>query len=135
MQFVDANVFIRHLTRDEPAKAAACLELFQKAREKKIILTTSETVVAEVVYVLSSKKIYNLTRQEIRNLLHPLLSLPGLKLTHRSSYLLALDLYAATPLDFEDALAVAQMKRQNIGEILSYDRHFDQVPGISRVEP
>jgi predicted nucleic acid-binding protein len=135
MQFIDANVFIRHLTRDDPKKAQACLELFQQAQEKRITLTTSESVIAEVVYVLSSEKLYNLPREEIRKLLYPLLSLRGLKLTSRKTYLHALDLYASYPLDFEDALTVAHMKRQKIGKIYSYDRHFDQVAGIARLEP
>ena len=52
MQFIDANVFIRHLTRDDPEKAKACFELFQKAGQGEITLTTSEAVVAEVVFVL-----------------------------------------------------------------------------------
>lgn len=134
-QFIDANVFIRHLTRDDPRKAQACLELFQRAREKEVTLTTSESVIAEVVYVLSSRKLYNLPREEIRKLLYPLLSLPGLKLTNRKMYLHALDLYATHPLDFEDALTVAQMKRQKLSQIYSYDRHFDQVAGITRMEP
>lgn len=134
-QFIDANVFIRHLTRDDPRKAQACLELFQRAREREVTLTTSESVIAEVVYVLSSRKLYNLPREEIRKLLYPLLSLPGLKLTNRKMYLHALDLYATHPLDFEDALTVAQMKRQKLSQIYSYDRHFDQVAGIKRMEP
>jgi predicted nucleic acid-binding protein len=135
MQFIDANVFIRHLTRDDPKKAQACLELFQQAQKKEITLITSESVIAEVVYVLSSKRLYNLPREEIRKLLYPLLSLPGLKLTNRKTHLHALDLYATYPLDFEDALTVAQMKRRKISEIYSYDRHFDQVAGITRLEP
>ena len=53
MQFVDANLFIRFLTRDDPEKAQACFELFQKAKKREILLTTSESVIAEVVYVLS----------------------------------------------------------------------------------
>lgn len=57
MQFIDANVFIRHLTRDDPEKAQACFELFQKAGQREITLTTSESVIAEVVYVLSSKQL------------------------------------------------------------------------------
>jgi predicted nucleic acid-binding protein len=135
MQFIDANIFIRHLTRDDPEKAQACLELFQKARQKEITLTTTEAVIAEVVYVLSSKRLYNLPREEIRRLLYPLLSLPGFKLTNRKMYLRALDLYATYPIDFEDALIVAQMERQKISEVYSYDRDFDQVAGIIRREP
>jgi predicted nucleic acid-binding protein len=135
MKFIDANIFIRHLTRDDPQKAQACLELLQQAQEKATTLITSESVIAEVVYVLSSKRLYNLPRAEIRKLLYPLLSLPGLKLANRKTYLHALDLYALYTLGFEDALTLAQMKRQNITEIYSYDHHFDQVEGITRLEP
>jgi predicted nucleic acid-binding protein len=135
MQFLDANVFLRHLTRDDPAKAQACFDLFQKAQRKEVTLTTTEAVIAEVVYVLSSKQLYNLARDEIRRLLYPLLSIPGLKLTHRKMYLRTFDLYAAYPIDFADALVVAQMERQKISELYSYDRDFDRVAGITRVEP
>jgi predicted nucleic acid-binding protein len=109
--------------------------LFQAAARKDITLTTSESVISEVVYVLSSKRLYDLPREEIRRLLYPLLSLPGLKLVHRKMYLRALDLYAAYSLDFEDALTVAQMERQQLSELYSYDRHFDQIPWITRLEP
>jgi predicted nucleic acid-binding protein len=135
MQFVDANVFIRFLTRDDPEKAQACFELFQKAKKREILLTTSESVIAEVVYVLSSKQLYHLPREQIRALLYPLLSLPGLKLTHRNMCLRALDLYAAYPIDIEDALIVAQMERQKMTELYSYDRDFDHLPEVSRLEP
>ena len=135
MQFIDANIFIRHLTNDVPDKAQACLELFQKAQRREVALTTSEAVIAEVVYVLSSKQLYHLPREEIRKLLYPLLSLSGLKLTHRKVYLRALDLYATYPIDFEDAVLVAQMERQGVTELYSYDRDFERVPGITRLEP
>lgn len=47
----------------------------------------------------------------------------------------ALELYAAHDLDFEDALAVAHMERQDIAEIYSYDRDFDGVAQVGRLEP
>jgi predicted nucleic acid-binding protein len=135
MQFVDANIFIRHLTGDDPEKAEACFALFQKAEHDEVELATTEAVIAEVVYVLSSKQLYKLPRERIRTLLYPLLSLPGLKLSPRRLYLRALDLYATHPIDFEDAIMVARMQRDGVEEVLSYDRDFDQVEGITRLEP
>ncbi len=136
MQFVDTNIFLRHLTGDDPRKAHACFELLKKAQRNEITLTTSEAVIAEVVYVLSSsKQIYTLTRAEIRTRLYPLLSIPGLKIPYRKMYLRALDLYAAYPLDFEDALTIAHMERQKVKAVYTYDREFDRVPGITRIEP
>lgn len=136
MYFVDTNIFIRHLTRDDPEKARVCFALFQKARDNKITLTTTESVISEIVYVLSSsRQIYTLSREEIRNLLYPLLSLPGFRIPHRRTFLRALNVYAAHDLDFEDALLIAHMERQNIKEIYSYDRSFDKIESIKRVEP
>jgi predicted nucleic acid-binding protein len=135
MIFIDTNIIIRHLTRDDPEKARACFELFKKAERNEITLTTSEAVIAEVVYVLSSKRLYNLGRGEIRALLYPILSLRGFKLSFRKTYLRALDLYASTALDFEDTLLIAQMERLKVTEIYTYDRGFERVDGITRLEP
>lgn len=135
MEFLDANIFIRHLTRDDPQKAQACFALFQRAERNEVELTTSESVIAEVVYVLSSRATYDVPRADIRALLYPLVMLPGLKLPHRRMYLRALDIYASTKLDFEDALTVAHMERLHITQVVSYDRDFDGLQGITRREP
>jgi predicted nucleic acid-binding protein len=135
MPFVDTNIFLRYLTRDDPDKAQACFELFKRAEANQITLTATETVIAEVVYVLSSKRTYNLPRDQIRARLYPILTLQGLRLPQRRTVLRALDLYVAYPIDFEDALIVAHMERGAIRELYSYDRDFDQVPGVERQEP
>jgi len=135
MRFVDTSIFIRHLTRDDPEKAQACYQLFLSAQRNEVALTTSEAVIAEVVYVLSSKQLYNLPREQIRALLYPLLTLRGLKLSGREAYLRALDVYASSDLDFEDAITVANMERHQLSEIYSYDRHFDQMSSLTRLEP
>ena len=135
MPFVDTNIFVRHLTQDHPEKALACFKLFQKAQRGEISLFTTEAVVTEVVYILSSKQLYNLPRDEIRRLLFPLLSLSGIKLAHKKTHLRALDLYAIHSIDYEDALIAAHMERQGITEIFSYDLDFDRIEGVSRLEP
>ena len=118
-------------------RAEACYRLFQRMRHGEEEVLTCEAIVSEVVYVLSSRRApYRLSHEEIRGRLMPLLTLRGLKLPQKSVYIRALDIYAlSTRLDFEDALAAAHMERQGITEILSYDKDFDLVAGIQRVEP
>lgn len=135
MRFIDTNIFIRYLTRDDPRKAEACFALFQKALQDEEALTTSETVIGEVVFVLSAKDLYALPRDEIRSRLYPLLSVSGLKLPHRKMYLRALDLYTAHPIDFEDALIIANMEQQRIKQVFSYDRDLDRAATVKRLEP
>jgi predicted nucleic acid-binding protein len=137
MQFVDTNIFIRYLTKEDPEQAAACYRLFAQAKLNEVELTTSEAVIAEIVFILSSKRLYNLARQDIRIRLYPLISLPGLKLPNRRQYLRALELYSNNPIDFEDALSVAAMERQKISELYSYDKDFDRITDskVTRLEP
>ncbi len=135
MEFLDTNIILRYLTRDDPAKAQRCYELFQQVKHKQIRLVTSESVLAEVVYVLSSHSLYNQPRENVRTLLLPIIGLPGLKLAHRRAFVRALELYANTHLDFEDALSIAHMERLKLDTIVSYDQDFDRVKGIQRREP
>lgn len=136
MRFVDTNIFIRFLVRDDEKKAQACFEFFQRLKAGDEQATTSEAVICEVVYVLSSPRTYKLSHDEVRARLTPLLSLPGLHLSGKRTYLRALDLYAQWQwADFEDALSTVYMEQQGIDEIVSYDTGFDRVEGITRVEP
>jgi predicted nucleic acid-binding protein len=136
MRWLDTNVIIRYLTRDDPVKAAAALVMFRRVASDDEQIRTCEAIISEVCYVLSARAHYNLTHAEIRARLVPIIALRGLKLPSKRLYLRALDIYAGDPaLDFEDALSVAYMEREAIGEIYSWDTDFDRVPGVARVEP
>lgn len=137
MRFLDANIIIRYLTGDKPEVLGRCTALFQRLHDGDEQVSTVEAVVAEVVYVLASPKLYRLTGPEIAERLKPLLLLRGLHLPHKQTTCEALDLYAVHQgLDFADALEIAHMQRLGIAEIYSYDQHFDRFKGrVRRVEP
>ena len=133
--FLDTNIIIRYLTRDDPDKAARAYALLQAVEHNQRQVTTTEAVLAEVVYVLSSKRLYNIARSVIRQRLLDILALPGLRLANKSVYRRALDLYASINLDFTDCLIVARMEHAKITDVFSFDRDFEQIPGITRIEP
>ena len=136
MKLVDANVFLRYLTRDDEVKAQACHRFFERLRNGAEQATTCEAVIAEIVYVLGSKAHYALTHEEISARLRPLLALRGLRLLNKRVLLHALDVFATYPaLDFEDALLVAHSEGPGMDGLLSYDTDFDRVPGVQRSEP
>ncbi|MCC6626149.1 MAG: PIN domain-containing protein [Chloroflexi bacterium] len=122
------------MTGDDPAKAAACQALFERVRVGTEVVLTNEAMIAEVVYVLSSRATgYGLAAHEIRDKLASLVRYPNLKLMNKRVILRALDLATVYPaLDFEDVLALAYMERQGVTELLSYDRDFDRVAAIDR---
>ena len=99
-------------------------------------MTTSEAVLVEVVYVLSSGRLYDLPRDRIRALLAGVLSLRGLHIPGKRRYLEALDLYAdRASLSFVDALTAAQVRRLPDATLVSFDRAFDRIEGLTRREP
>ena len=135
MQFVDTNIFIRFLTKDDPKKADACFDLLQRAEKGEINLQTTESVIAETVYILESKRLYNLSRKEIYQKLFPLLKIKSLKIPYKNSLLLALDIYSKKNLDFEDAVLIANSLRVGSKEIYSYDKGIDKFSEVKRLEP
>jgi uncharacterized protein len=133
--FVDTNIILRYLIGDGPEKTRACYTLFKKADNSELTLTTSESVIAEVVFVLSSKKHYGLSAEEIKKRLMPILAIRGLKLEYQPPLKRALDLFGELQIDFEDCLCLAHMERQHLKEIYSYDQDFDRLANVKRIEP
>lgn len=79
--------------------------------------------------------LYSLPRPRVVELLTPIVALPGLKLPHKRTVLRALTLWASSGVDFVDALSVAQMERQKIEVIASYDRDFRRFTQVKLREP
>lgn len=78
----------------------------------------SESIFAEICYVLSSDRQYRASHESIHSALAPLLSLPSLGLQNRTLQLRALDIFRTNSrLDIEDALSLAHMERAGINEI------------------
>ena len=91
---------------------------------------------AEVVYVLSSRVLYGFSRQEVHTKLGYLLSLPGIVVENKSRCVRALDLYVEqNRLSYVDALVAAAAMEQAPSEVYSFDRGFDRIEGLTRLEP
>ena len=133
--FIDTDVIIRLLTGDDPKKQAAASTLLERVEQGEVAISAPDTVIADAIHVLSSPRLYHLSREEIKDLLTPLVCLPHFQLQNRSAVLRALNLYASTKLDFGDTLILASMEQHRSNMLYSYDRDFDGFKGISRVEP
>lgn len=136
MNFLDTNVFVRYLTGNDPAKRDACEALFDRLIAGSEIAMTNDVIVAEIVFVASSQRLYGMSPAEITSRLRPIIAIPSLRIAGKERVLRALDIYAGQPfLGFEDALIVANLEGSESEYVISYDRHFDRVPEIRRREP
>lgn len=132
---IDTDIIIRLLTGDDLKKQAGAVKLFEKVEEGTLTLAAPDTVIADAVYVLSSKQLYKKSRQEVWELLIPLVRLSKFKVKNRRIVLSALALFATTNLDFGDAMIVAMMEQTGSKTVYAYDTDFDKMPGITRRVP
>lgn len=133
--YVDTDVLIRLLTGDDPEKQEVSATLFEKVEKGELVLSASDTVIADAVFVLSSSKHYNLSRIEICSLLLSLLRYPNFKVENKQVVIKALDLYADKNIDFGDAMLAVLTLGSPEKIIYSYDQDFDKISGIKRKEP
>ena len=132
--FLDANIFIRYLTNDDPAKADRVEKLLESAAAGKERLLTTEMVVAEVVWVLESY--YKLGNLAIGPMVKAILATPGLEVLNGTLVEKAVERYMAQNIDFIDGYIVAVMEQKKVNEIFSYDKkHLTRIKTIQRKEP
>ena len=132
---LDTNIFLRFLTKDDPIKAEKILAFFQKAERGDIKLSASDLIVAEVVWVLTSKKLFNFSRKQIYDSFLPLLLKDYLEISSKAMLLKIFDLFIEKSIDFIDCYNAVLVGESNERFILSYDGDFDKVPFVVRVEP
>jgi predicted nucleic acid-binding protein len=134
--FLDISVIIRLLTGDDPDKQTRAQAFFERIERGELTVQAPATVIADAVYVLASKRLYNLPREHGAALLAPLVRLPGFHMQGRRAVLGALQLYVTTSgLDFGHALIAASAQRSGVSVVYSHDTDFVRIPGITREEP
>lgn len=134
-RFLDTNIILRHLLNDDPVKSPVCLDLIQGIEQGKLSAWTSHLVIAELIFVLSNKKTYNLGREAISDRLLPLINLPGLKVAKKRLFNRVFDLYTSLRIDYVDCYHAALIEEHQEPELTSYDEHFDQIPSVRRFKP
>ena len=133
MRFVDTNVFLRFLVNDDPEKADACEMLFRRAITGEESLFTTDMVMAEIVWVLESY--YELSKSDVREKIEKILNTKNLECPNREIIITALSAYEEKNIDYIDAYNASILKMKGIDEVYSYDRHYERIKWLKRIEP
>ena len=124
---------VRDLLADYPEQSPRATAYLERVERGEIEVFTSDTVVFEVALdpgaVLSKAQAGDQRRGRALSS-----ELPGINLTGKRRYRRAFDLYVRHNLPFADAYHVAVMESLGVLEVISFDRHFDRMPGITRSE-
>ena len=133
MRFLDTNVFLAYFTRDDEVKAQKALALLKRIERGEERVETSLPVIFENVFTLQRR--YGVPRQKIKALLLPILRLRGLKLPSKTLCIAALDLFVERNISYVDAFNALYVQAKGMKEVYSWDKDFDRIEGITRVEP
>lgn len=132
--FVDTNVLLRFLMRDhgdQSPRAAAFIEEVERG-DHRIYL--SDTVLFETIYVLES--LYKPNRAPIAHAIGGILATDSVHYIGSVNFDEVLELYVRIPqLSIADCLHAWLARSLPDSTIVTFDREFERVPGLTRIEP
>ncbi len=131
--FLDTNILLRFLTRDDEGKAQQALDLLLRIERGEEKVITSPLVIFETIYTL--QRFYKVPRQRIKDQILSIISMRSLHLPDKNLYHHSFDLYLTKNISFADAYNAVYMQAEEVSHIYSWDRDFDKIDGITRLEP
>ncbi|MCR4418622.1 MAG: PIN domain-containing protein [Clostridia bacterium] len=125
--WVDANVVLRFLLRDDERLYAKAARIMDLVEEGQLLLLVSPLTVAELVWTLES--FYALPRERIREVLSAFLTASGVEAEERQVVLAALEDYVEQNVDFIDAYLARHAVARGVPLVCTFDRkHFSRLP-------
>lgn len=132
--FIDTNIFLRYYAKEDEETYQACRQLLQHVAVKKLQAVTSTVVLSELYFVC--KTFYKMDKTDCLTILRNLQSYKGLGLLDTYDFSATLDLFEQYKVKFVDSL-IASLKPIGDGKmaVISYDKDFDKIAGVIRLEP
>lgn len=135
MYYIDSNIFIYPIIYDEKSiiEAKKCRELLLKIASGNLEACTSYITWDEVVWIVRKLFDVNVSIHQGRIFL----SFPNIRLLtiKRTTILKAQEIVEKHRLTPRDAIHAATAIENNINTIISYDKDFDNLDTVKRIEP
>lgn len=127
--YLDTNVLVRFLVRDNAAqwRAAEALLDLPRSRRPRLILTAA--TLSEVVFVLS-KSVYQYPRSQVADAVEGLLSLP-IEVIDADVIASAADIFRNRHPEWDDALVAAYALARADGGIYTFDEQLRRLQGLN----
>lgn len=133
LPFVDTNIFLRHLRGDHADFSPRATALLQRIEQGALKVRTAETVIFETVFTLERR--YKQSKEAIQETFLPLIELPGIELPGKRRFRQVFRYYIEKNISFADAYHAVLVESLRLTQIISFDRDFNRVPTVQRVEP
>lgn len=122
--YLDTNVILRFLLKDNENYFKKALNLFEKAKNKEIEIIIIPEVFFEIDYVL--RGFYSLPKNKVVDILLNLAKTPYLKIENREIIIHALEKYKDLNIDLFD-LYLYYLAKSKKSEVFSFDKDFERL--------
>lgn len=122
--FLDTNIFIRFLTKDDESSYKNCKDLLQQIQNGRFRPYTSNIVVMEILFVLNN--LYKTPINKAISDVKTLLALRNLVIIERTNTKKALEMSSKFRVKYADCLITAQLERKDI-VLCTYDKEFKKI--------
>ena len=129
---LDANVVIRHLAQDHIEHSLRASNYLARIATAELQAELSSGVVFEVLFTM--ERTYKETRKHASEAVRGLIELAGMNVPDRTLLLSALKLHEDYRISMIDA-HLATIALEGGVPVVSFDRGFDRIPGVQRIEP
>lgn len=132
MFFVDANIFLEIALGDE--RKEECKEILSRVQKNLLNAITSDFIMYTCLLQIESRL---KSVEKMQNFLTFLDNMEGMQINSPNNETIydAFEIMKKYKLDFDDSLVVAIMKSLGLEKLISFDKHFDKVREIKRLEP
>jgi len=119
---LDSNLILRIITGDNAILTNQAKNVFGEAAKGNFKLTITPMVIAECVYVLTSKNSYNLDRAKVVTAIQVIFNQKNVSVEEIGTILESLDLFSSTNLDFADCYLILKSRLAEFDGVKSFDK-------------
>lgn len=129
--FIDTSIFIRFFTQDIQEKYRDCEKLFEVVEEGNYKPYTSNIVLFEIFFVLTTK--YRFAKVKVKKALAAVLQMRNLTMIEKTNTPKALQLLDKYKIKYADCLIATQIPDKT--RLVTYDEDFKKIPTITVETP
>lgn len=133
MIFLDSNIFLRYFLKENELVFRRLEKLFSEIISGNIIGVANAMIIAEVVWVLSRS--YKWNKEKICDNIEFILITPNIRFKDKAILVNAVNVYKEKNIGFIDAYNYSYMQYYGVNKIYSFDRDFDKLKDVKRLEP
>ena len=132
--FLDVNVPMYAAGKSHPYKEA-CVWLLTEIANDRLSVAIDTEIVQEVLYRYGVLRAHELAVEMATNLLDLIPTVLPVRMEDIQRAVRLFEQYAPQGVKGRDVLHAAVMQSNGLAKIISTDSHFDQIEGISRLDP